>query len=176
MTELDERSFISLSDSITRPANATQYAALDVISEVTTNDHFTLGKDGKAITFPSVGQGGIITGARLLSSQAHATVLPDIDVWLFHTDIAEVADNAAFAPTDAEMATLLTILEFSSWVKGTVTAGADGNSISVLNDQNKSFILESHEFMYGQMVVQNTYTPVASEIFTISLDITRFGH
>jgi hypothetical protein len=119
---------------------------------------------------------GVITGARLHTSAAHATVLPDIDLYLFRTDIADVADNAAFAPTDAEQATLIGIIEFSTFKKLLVTAGAAGNASCVLSGLDMQFMLADQYFMYGQMVVQNTYTPVSGEIFTCELDIKRFGH
>lgn len=160
---------ISLKDSLIRPSNVTAYAALDVISEVTTNDHFTFGKDGKRIVFPNEDQTGVIRSARLHSSAAQGT-LPDIDLWLFRADIANVADNSAFAPTDAEALTLIGILNFSNFVAG----GA--NSVATLTDLYQQFHLTDPQFIYGQMVVQNVYTPVSAEAFTCELDIERFGY
>jgi hypothetical protein len=173
--ELDERSHILLTAALGRPADTTPYAALDVISELTSDDHFTFGRTGKDITFPGAGNGGVIRSATLHSSAAQGT-LPDIDLYLFREDIVSVADNAAFAPTDVEMKTLIAILEFSAFKDGLVTAGAAGNSACLLNNLNKYFALSSNQFIYGQMVVQNTYTPVASEIFTAELTIERYGH
>jgi len=136
---------------------------------VTTNAHFTFGTDGKRIVFPNANQNGVIRGARLHSSAAQGT-LPDIDLWLFRADIANVADNAAFAPTDAEALTVIAILNFDTFVKGGT------NSVGFFTSLYREFHLTDPEKIYGQMVVQNAYTPVSAETFTCELDIERFGY
>ncbi len=156
-----------LKDSLVRPSDTAAYTALDVISEVTTNDHFTFGKSGQRIVHPNTDQTGIIRSARLHSS---TVTLPDIDLWLFRVDIANVADNAAFAPTDAEMLTLIGILNFDNFVAG----GA--NAVSTLTNLYQQFHLIDPQFIYGQMVIQGAYTPVSAETFTCELDIERFGY
>jgi hypothetical protein len=75
---------LTLSDSITRPANTTAYAAGDVISAVTTNDHY-------AFDSSKAGQlRGKIEMARMMVL-ANQSTKPDLELWLFAEDIAEVA-------------------------------------------------------------------------------------
>jgi len=160
---------VRCSDSIARPSNTTAYAAGDVISEITTNDHFT---------FTGIANVGVYTGtldaARCFSS-ANKSTLPDLELWLFHTDIAEVADNAAFAPTDAEMLTLVGIVDFpvASWKIGNPAADT-GNVVCEVRNIGLPFRLAgsaSAPYLYGQLVVRNAYTPVASEVFTVELNL-----
>lgn len=158
-----------LTDSIIRPDNATAYAAGDVISEVTTNDHFTFLKSMDAGDEKT----GIILGGRIHSS-ANNTTLPDLELWLFDKDIAEVADNGAFAPTDAEMLTLIGIIFFpvASWVIGNAGAAAAGNAFCEVMNLDIPFRLgkaPSAMNIYGQLVVRNVYTPVADESFSATI-------
>lgn len=162
---------IVLSDTITRPNNTTAYAAGDVISEVTTNDHFTFTQSayGK-------GYGGTLKGsidfARMMI-QSNQSTKPDLELWLFSQDIAEVADNGAFAPTDAEILTLIDVIPFATadWYVGLSGAGASGNIVLTAN--NLGIIVPSTAgSIYGQLVVRNAYTPIASEVFTAELIIT----
>lgn len=156
-----------LRDSITRPANTTAYTAGDVIAEVTTNDHFVFSDAVKA------GHNtGMISNARIFSSANQGTKL-DAELWLFHTNITEAGDNAAFAPTDAELLTLVGIIDFpvASWKAGNATAGADGNSVCVV--ENIGIAFRAIQNLYGVLVARNAYTPVESEVFTIDLVIAQ---
>jgi len=159
---------IELSDAITRPADTTQYTAGDVIAEVTNNDHYTFVDDG--ITDAIY---GYITGARLDSSANQATKLAG-ELWLFAVDIAEVADNGVYAPTDAEMLTRIGVIDFSAalWKVGTSTSGAGGNACCDI-ELDVPIQFKSTGTLYGQLVARNAYTPVASEVFTVALKIVR---
>lgn len=163
-----ETTFVS--DSITRPANTTAYAAGDVISEVTNNDHFTFLKAVNTVPGKST---GTLNTVRLISSANQSTKL-DAELWLFHTDIAEVADNSAFAPTDAEVATLVAIVSLpdSMWLVGNATSGAGGNAVIEVTEMNIPIKGDSGT-IYGQLVARNAYTPVSGEIFTCQLAITQ---
>lgn len=158
-----------LTDSITRPSNTTAYAAGDVISEVTTNDHLTFLKAMDAGDEKT----GIILGGRVHSS-ANNTTLPDLELWLFDADIAEVADNGAFVPTDTEMLTLIGVIAFpvASWIIGNAGAAAAGNAFCEVMNLDIPFRLgkdPSALNIYGQLVVRNAYTPVASEEFSVTI-------
>jgi len=165
----------TFSDSITRPSNTTAYTAGDVISEVTTNDHFTFGAasdDGsKRVTRVGVNS-GVINWARLHSSANQSTKL-DCELLLFHADIAEVADNAAFAPTDAELATRVAVVDFpaSFWKEGDADSGADGNALCEAMNLDIPFRALRH--LYGQLVARNGYTPISGEQFVVELGITQ---
>jgi hypothetical protein len=161
-------------DSVTRPANTTQYTAGDVISSVTTNDHFVFQRvvDEHAHT-------GTIESAIIHSSAASGTPL-DGELWLFHTDVAEVADHAAFAPTDAEMLTLVGVIDFATadWKLGIPTTGTAGNATLPVTGLNIPFVVAAPDdttgkTLYGQLVARNTYTPIASEVITIELMVAQ---
>ena len=155
-------------DSITRPSNTTAYAAGDAVSEVTTNDHFTF----SAPTELGVNTGEIVS-AICHSSAAQGTA-PDLELWLFHTDVGEDADNAAWTPTDAELLTCIGVIDFATanWKTGS------GNSLCQVTNVNLPYKLArvgdgTRATIYGQLVMRNTYTPVSAEIFTVSMLIRQ---
>jgi hypothetical protein len=161
--------------TLTRPNDTDTYTAGDVISAVTTNDHFKFGfasNDQSKRTGRSSPGTLTINAARLWSSANQALKL-EAELWLFHTDIVEVADNAAFAPTDAEMLTLIGIIDFPAlyWRAGTATAGANGNAVCETRNIDLPVECRSGR-IYGQLVVRNAYIPVASEIFVVDLVTT----
>lgn len=159
---------IKLTQTIARPANTTDYAAGDVISEVTTNNHyeFTRSDDGNNQLK------GSIDYARMTVASNQGTK-PDLELWLFSLDIAEVADNAAFAPTDAEMLTLIDIIPFAvdDWYVGLSGGGASGNIAQTKNNLG-IIVPQTSGSIYGQLVVRNIYTPIASESFTAEIIVT----
>jgi hypothetical protein len=166
-------------DSITRPADTTAYSAGDVISEATTNDHYTFGAAGTSalndtkLARAEVGT-GTINKATLYSSANQATKL-DAELWLFTSDITEVADNSAFAPSDAEVLTLVDIISFptTGWKIGNATAGAGGNAVCVVVNIDRPYKTGTSGILYGQLVARNGYTPVSGEVFTVDLTVTQ---
>ena len=158
--------------ALTRPADTTAYAAGDVISDATGDAHFTFAESLRPGNKKSHLSGSIAT-VRLHSSANVATKL-DAELWLFHTDIADVADNAAFAPTDAEALTLVGIISFATanWKEG--NAGADAAGNAVIEARNLGLALRgASPTLYGQLVARNAYIPVSGEIFTCELIISQ---
>ena len=163
-----------ITQSLIRPSNTTQYAAGEVISEVTTNNHFTFAD----LANPGQLSGQIDRAIITSSADGSGVLLPDLELWLFDTDIAEVADNAAFAPTDAEMLTLVGVIDFpvANWKVG-LSGGnsccegdrAGGNPLPMLY---KCKTVASFS-LYGQLVTRNAYTPVSAEVFSVRLIVTR---
>lgn len=165
-----------LEDTITRPANTTAYADGDAISDVTTNDFFTLqSAEGREIGART----GKITGATLFSDSYVATGLA-ADILLFNNpdDLpTETADNATVAITDAEMDFCFGVLKFltGGWTRG----GA--NNIQHLNDLDISFQIPlvgagspgtpARFSIYAQAVARNAYVPISGEKFTLKLKI-----
>ncbi len=147
--------------SLTRPANTTQYAVGDVIT----------GTTAAALPFNLGTSQGRIRSAMLIDG-AYQTTKPDIDLILFDSLITLAADNAAFAPTDAEMATAIGVISFfgANMRGGDLTAGAGGNGIVPVDGLD---ILLSGEgsIIYGVLVARNTYTPVSAETFTVRLGV-----
>lgn len=155
-----------ITDSITRPSNTTAYAAGDVISEVTNNDHHTFSDMSRHVNYGK--DTGTILSARLISSVAGSPNL-DGELWLFHTDIAEVADNSAAAVTDAEMLTLIGIIDFPAgqWK----TAGA--NAVCSVDGLNIPYKTDATAKVYGQLIARNAYTPASAEVITVDLWVSK---
>ena len=158
--------------TITRPANTTLYTAGDALSDATGDAHFT---------FPRVLVGRANTGeirSAYLIGTARQSTEPDLELYLFHTDIATTADNDNFAPTDAEMATCVAVIEIPSADMRTVgPTGSGGGRAQFMTRVDRlgsrmpfqGVIANGEVALYGQLVVANAYTPVSAEEFTIGL-------
>lgn len=159
-------------DTLTRPANITQYADGDVVANA---DDSHLLFEG-VVEAGAVLRSGSIPTARIVSS-ANQSQKPELELWLFDLAVATVGDNAAFAPTDAEMANLVGIIDFpaSSWKVGNAGAGATGNSVCEATNIGLVFKLAGTD-LHGVLVVRDPgtpYTPVDSEVFTVDLLVTK---
>lgn len=155
-----------ITDSITRPSNTTAYAAGDVVSEVTTNDHHTFSEMSRHVNWGV--DTGTILSARLISSVAGSPAL-DAELWLFDTDIAEVADNSAAAVTDAEMLTFIDKIDFPAgqWK----SAGA--NAVCCADGINIPYKTDATGKIFGQLIARNAYTPASAEVITVDLWIAK---
>jgi len=152
-------------DSVTRPANATQYAVGDALS-----DNATTPTAAGYFTLPLVrrkGGGGKIISATLHKSDDDVTTAA-FDVLLFDTvpALAGFEDNAAIAITDAEMKTCQGVLRFTAagWARhGT------GDTQTVTPESPIGFVCVSTEMnLYGITALQGTYTPASAEVFTLT--------
>ncbi len=164
--------------SITRPANTTAYAAGDVVSADTGDAHFE---------FTKALQPGKMTGSittAILHSSANVATKLDAELFLYHTNITDRADNATFIPTDAEQLTLIGVIDFATadWKVGLATAGAGGNAVIQVNklgllfqggQQQGSGNSTTGISIFGQLVARNAYAPVSGEIFTCELLISQ---
>lgn len=149
--------------SITRAANTTTYAVNDVMNDttVTTMLAFTVSRANDLK--------GWIVGGKAVSSAAQAT-LPNIDLLLFSSNFAIAADNAAFAPTYAQMQTYLGKVRFQTWVNRGVRCESDGSVESSFQFTPAS----GTQIIYGVLVVQNAYIPVSAETLQFFLDVEQY--
>jgi hypothetical protein len=144
--------------SITRPANTTAYTAGDVLSGA---------DDGHFVFVDSINPSaktGEVIGATITLDVSQATP-PNIDLVLFSADTADQADNGAVSFTDAEMATVVGVINFNDWFDG-------GNSMVQVASASIPFQLGGKN-LYGQAVVQNAYTPTSGESFTVTLMVRQ---
>lgn len=142
--------------SVTRPNNATQYTAGEVIGAAT----------GDAMEFFSELH-GIVRSAVLIDSAAEATK-PDIDLLLFDAEPTVAADNAAFAVTDAQMERCIGAIQFAG---ANFRAGSSGNGVIVATAFGELPYSCLARKLYGVLVARNTYTPIANEKFTVRLGL-----
>ena len=147
--------------TITRPANTTAYASGDVITSGT----------AAALVFGTDAPAGRVRSATLIDGACQATKL-DADLFLFDATLTPDADNAAFTPTDAEMATCIGVISFAgSGAKvGDATSGADGNVLLQSGVVDLPFVSPGRA-LYGVLVARNAYTPVSAETFVIRLGV-----
>jgi len=153
--------------SLTRTADTNAYAAGDVIANATSSGE-------PNITFENVAAAetngkGYITNAILICSGLAATP-GDLELWVFDAAIASQNDNAAFAPSDAELTNgLLGVLSFTT-EKDTANNRvyiADAAELPI------QFVCEGDSVrdLYGVLVVRNAMSGVSAEVFTVVLDI-----
>jgi hypothetical protein len=156
----------TVSQSVTRPADTTAYAAGDVIDLAA----------GAGLTFAAVARSanntGYITDAILIDSANQATKA-SVECWLFNAALAVYDnDNAAFTPTDADLANLIGMLQFTTAFAGDATSGAGGNAVYMADRTYLPLVYQCAggvDDLYGVLVVRNAYTPVSAGIFTVIL-------
>ncbi len=131
-----------LSAVLTRPADTTAYAAGDEMTDTGGTIRTITG----AARF-SAGS-GIIQG--VFCSQDHLwTTRPALELWIYDTTSTPVADNGAFAPTDAVTDTCIGIIPLSVSYTGTVNQGLDSGTISI------PFLTVGSANLYFRVVVRN---------------------
>lgn len=161
----------NISATVTRPADTNAYNAGDVVCN-STSAPVILSFNGAQRN----GKGGVIQQAILVDSANQATK-PDLELWLFDTAITMDNDNAVFTPTDAELATLVGVIDFgTSYFKGgDATSGAGGNCVCDVQNLGIPFTIPggaaTANTLYGVLVARNAYTPVSGESFTIRLKV-----
>jgi hypothetical protein len=159
----------TITQSFTRPADTTAYAAGDVVNNSTSAP--------VVITIPMVAlsnaQLATIMQATLIVEANQATK-PDLQLWLFDTAPTPPNDNAAFAPTNTELEALVAIIAFpvGSFVVANSAAGASGN---VACDAQALFIqantAATSDKLFGILVVRNAYTPTSGEKYVLRLKV-----
>lgn len=175
-----------ISDSITRPADTTAYASGDVIATSTSAPV----AQKLLLAASKLGGYGLIKSVHLLDSANESTKL-QADLFLFNAAVGLDNDNAAFTPTDAEMATCVAIIPLYdksvdlvpstdavlTTVSPSVIVGdASSNCLFIRDNINKIFKCapDSRDLWYV-IVPRNAYTPVSGEVFTVSLAIMQDG-
>ena len=141
--------------SVTRPNDTTQYAAGEVV-----------GAGAASMRFGVDSPQGRITSVILIDSVVAGGIKPECDLLLYSEDITVAADNAAFAPTDAQAATLVAVIPFLA--ANFKAATANGVIVSALT-ADIPFQATPNGLLYGVLVARNTYTPTALEVFTVKL-------
>lgn len=155
--------------SYTRPADTTAYTGGDVVADSTSA--------ATILTFAALTKdmnGGAIIQEALLIDSANQSTKPDLELWLFDTTFAIQNDNAAWAPTDAQLEGLVGVIPFSSssFKSGDATSGAGGNCACDVQGLGMPVNTKGGKVdLFGVLVVRNAYTPVSAEKFTIRLKV-----
>jgi hypothetical protein len=151
--------------SYTRPNDATPYAAGDVVANSTSA--------AVALTFAGAargaGLGGVIQAAIFVGSYA-PSLKPDLELFLFDTAPTMQQDNAAWAPSDAEMLKCIGRIRFPPGLF--VVCGANG--IVDSDSLGKPFQCASASTdLYGVLVVRNAYIPTNNEVLAVRLFVIQ---
>ena len=165
--------YSKITTTVTRPATTTQATANDVIGSSNIEPLIFHGVTG------GPQEGGLVVDAVCINDKNNA-VRPNARLYLFDGIIAGTSDSGAWAPSDAEVKTAVGYVDFSTWHQGTGATG--GNSMSFASNLNIPFRsavvagttsapVNKRPVLYGQLVERSTYTPNASENFTIRLGI-----
>lgn len=165
----------TIAAAFTRPADTNAYAAGDVVNNSTsaplvlTFNRAALDGDASAGGY---GSGGIIQHAEIVGNANQATK-PDLELWLFDTAPSIPNDNAAFAPSFAEMKTVIGVIAFpvASFKVGNATVGAGGAVICEASNIGLPFnvVGTNNAAIFGILVVRNAYTPTSGEQYQIRL-------
>ena len=158
---------ISKTGAFIRPADTTQYAVGDVMAAVTTP--LTL----PFLSLPLMSGGCFKIESAVAFSSACQGTKPSVDLMLFSSDITDLdSDNATFTPTDAQLLTFVGKISFAAanWLGGDLTSGAGGNAYCQAASVG---LMVQATNLYGVAVAVNTYTPIASEVFTFRLNFLR---
>ncbi len=141
--------------TLTRPDNATQYTAGDVVVGL--------------LTFASVGRangaGAYILNARVAESVAPAST-GSFKLWLFNAAPTVAADNAVFAPTDAQMLTCLGMIQVDGAYKLSLNTLYAPSTFSPLYVKCAAGVTT----IYGVLTDANGYTPTALETLDVFID------
>ena len=157
--------------TLTRPTEtpAVQYAAGDVLANSLTTP--------TVLTFEDIadeeGQGGKIVGFVIVDS-ANQSTKAQLALYFFDTAPAATNDNAAWAPTDAELLRMQARLASGSFVAANPGSGADGNALAypatAAYQMGYPFkCAAGSKDLYCVPTVLNTYTPLSAESFTFTL-------
>lgn len=155
--------------SFTRPADTTQYTALDVVSNSTTATSLLVFKN----CVRADGGSGILYSAIMFASTDAATN-PNFDLVLFDNQgLTLAADNAVGTITDAEASGVVAAITFDATNSANVaTAGA--NLVVKATSIGQAFKCASNSRdLYGVVIDRGGYTPASAEIYSFKIAILQ---
>lgn len=136
-----------VSATLTRPANTNVYTAGDEVTDT----------GGGILTFEDVarlpGGSGVILGVAAAFSSNWGTK-PELELWLFDTTSTPQADNAAFAPADGVVNTVVAVIPLTAVYQGDAIGGS-GNFVMDTGQINIPFITSGSADLFGRFVIRN---------------------
>ncbi len=160
---------VLVKQNFTRPNNATQYAAGDVVSDSITTPT-TIDLDGCARVN---GGRGVILKVLMVDS-ANQTTKGNFELWVFTHEPTIDNDNSPWTPNDTECGYLVDIIPLSTTYVGDASAGAGGNVVFRSDIVEAGFTCQSGmDRLFGVLVVRNAYTPLANENFQFIVEVLQ---
>ena len=145
---------------VARPANTTAYSANDAWADDATNPL----RGGYLLQGAArdVGGSGYFTDA--IFSTSASTALQG-ELWIFNTPVKEIADNAAFAISDAEVQSLIGIIPFNC------TDTTSNNAVSYVTGLDTVFTCVQSRDLWSLVKIINAPTPASSEVLSILVKV-----
>lgn len=161
-------SMVTITTTMTRPADVTAYAANDNIETSTsapTSGGLTLSGAARIS-----GGSGVITDILVISNNDPATLLQG-EIWIFDSAVsANQNDNAAFALADADSLLLVAVVPFTL---ATTVAGSGTNSYAHIPNLSIGFTCVGSANLRFKLKAKNAYTPASSETITLRVKIIQ---
>jgi hypothetical protein len=152
--------------SFVRPANATAYAAGDIVTSLADSAILNF---AKVDNFPGH---SYIVGARIVLDTA--STAGSFRLWIYNnsTDYSKIADNAAYViPYNAIRTALVGYIDFSLSAQG-VGASSGGNAVAEANI-NIPITGTYTNGLYGVLTATSAYTPKFSGRVWLGLTVQR---
>jgi hypothetical protein len=139
---------------------------------VSTSPAYTAGDAlGGLLTFANAarlsGGSGVIQGLTLMCKTP--ALVPAVDLYLFNQTFTSTADNAAFAPSDGDMANCIGVIPITNWAAETASSV---NSIATRFALGFPFLLTGTS-LFGQMVTRTAFTAAGTTDFVATLMIAQ---
>lgn len=159
----------NVSASLTQPENAVAYTPGTTVTDML----------GHSLVFAT----GFNPGKKYVIEQATCTiksnqeVKPDLELWLFSSDVTLPADGRYFGPTETELKSLVEIIRLPAADFRVIAANLNGAEHSpscpehVECTARAGFIVRDTPTLYGILVVKNAYVPVSAETFQFDLRV-----
>ena len=142
-----------------RPANTTAYTANDIWTDAATRAGGYL-LNGAA---RKLGGSGYFTDA-IISTSASTALQGEL--WIFNSPVTNVADNAAFAISDAEAQALVGIIPFNC------TDTATNNAISYVSGLQTVYTCNANSAdLWFLVKVMNAPTPGSAEVLSVLVKV-----
>jgi hypothetical protein len=151
------------SASFTRPADTTQYAANDAVTNSTSAPTIL----EFANSARTSGGSGLILSARHVKSST-TTTNANFRLYLYRATVSSVNDNAQFPLLWANRANRIGFVDFTHTTQGT---GSDSSS-SLVTFINLPFVATGTS-LFGLLTVTAAYTPASGEQHYIELSVVQ---
>ena len=156
--------YLKVSNSITRPNNATQYGDTDLVAQSETAGSCTPFKF-------KIGTGGFSIKRMTLSKSDSDVTAAEFTLHFYDTDTAPITsagDNAAWTKVASAIDGYMGEVDVVA-----MTAGSDDDSVQTYPGDT-GYAVEFHGYsangtIYAWVVNDSTYTPLANEVFTLEL-------
>lgn len=152
------------SDSFTRPADTTAYAANDEVSNSTTQ------ASAEALNFANVAKGptgsGYVVGGKLVTS-GDTVASGSFRLWLFTAAPTMVGDNAPYGLLNSEREEIVGYLDFTLETEDT-TAGDTAVAFNHASRIPFQCALGDAD-LYGVLVAEAAYTPGNAQTYYVEL-------